>query len=173
MPTPDTDSLGWMQELAPQRTKARGEFPLAAEALQLEGVLRAMMVAMLVGLLRVRACGSVVQAAASAVWPWWQLRCPQGTRPALPSGHLRLVLFCFKQKNTMIGKASQRPKPWLPTSGLELEERNSSSSGNILERKGSRGQLGVGWGHSGAQWCLLRRDNGVTLGGLFVDLPPP
>lgn len=83
--------------------------------------------------------------------------------------------FGSKQKKTMIGKASLCPKHWLPTSGLELEERNSSPPGS--RHPGGEGKPRVVWdggGFSGAQRVLLRRDSGVTpgVGGCCVVLPP-
>ena len=94
-----------------------------------------------------------------------------GDQAALPSRGLGIGFAWFgsKQKKTMIGKASLCPKHWLPTSGLELEERNSSPPGS--RHPGGEGKPRVVWdggGFSGAQRGLLRRDSGVTPGGAAV-----
>lgn len=85
---------------------------------------------MLVGLFRVQDLW--VSGASCILW------CVAEVAAAVSSGdqatlsnrglEIRFVLFCFKQKKTMIGKASFCPKHWLPTNGLELEKRNSSPS---------------------------------------------
>lgn len=89
-----------------------------------------------------------------------------GTRPALPSGGLGFVLFCFKQNSTMIGKASLCPKHELLPNGLELFFRKQAS-----RRGGNPRAAGARLPQAGG--LLLWKVIQGTLRGLWLVLPPP
>lgn len=93
----DSDSLGRTGNQGPQRSPSGSCVPAAGRSLG------AVEVAMPVGLFRPRACGSVEQAAASAVWPRWELPCPGWL---VKQG----AWDCLKQKKTMIGEGCLCPK---------------------------------------------------------------